>query len=136
MSPELRSAQCFTGGSTRLTFGTGVVPWPHQNRSSWSLDAVFLRGENIAEGSMHEERFTPGNEAANDHNRTRSYFTNTILRRATRDLYFFTRAVAANCLCVRIGRTLEKPLLFSEVLYRKIFQRISLQQADQQCCCR
>ena len=61
-------------------------------------------------------------EAANDHNRTRSYFTNTILRRASRNLYLFTRAVAANRLCVRIGRTLEKPLLLAKFFTEKFFK--------------
>src|SRR5688500_10246235 len=71
-----------------------------------------------------------------DHNWIWSDSRRTILRRASRHFYLFTRAVAANRLCVRIGRSLEKSLLSSEFPYRKIFRRLFLQQADQQCCYR
>jgi len=57
-----------------------------------------------------------------DHNWIWSDSRRTILRRASRHLYLFTRAVAANRLCVRIGRTLEKPLLLAKFFTEKFFK--------------
>src|SRR5687767_13793920 len=73
----------------------------------------------------------------NGHNRTRSDSRNTILRRSSRYVYVSTWAATPSYLCVRSARSLREDLLpISEVPCRKIFRRISLQQADQQCCCR
>jgi hypothetical protein len=62
-----------------------------------------------------------------DHSRTRSDFRNPILRRASRDLYIFTWAVTANCLCLRMGRTLEKMRFPStKFLAEKFFEEFLL----------
>ena len=99
----------------------GWCPYRLQNRSYWSLDALCLRGENFAESSIHERR-SDRVWRPHDHCQTGSYFTNTILRRASRNLYILTRAVAANRLWVRIARTLEKPRLLAKFFTENFFE--------------